>query len=334
MASGEYGASLKQLIGASVMDLYRLDSGRIVGRNPTFAGLLTKHRHLDAPLYDIIGKVTGKPAWQLIGASARERVPVYDGTLYFSDIWFKDRGIRAVVEECEEAAKSGYAGVKIKLGRGDKWMERKAGDDRDIAVTKAVREAIGPHVKLMADPNYGYRNQYEAAWRLLSAIRDVNLYWMEEIFPETVENYAQLKDKLTAAGSQTKLAAGEHMRDIHAFDPYLQPKRLMDVVQLDIRQGGFLDNAELARTAAAAGSILVPHNWASQIGVVMGLHLSRAVEAVPMAESDRSTCDVLRTDEFRFHAGAYDLPKSPGLGISIDEEAYRKKCQPQEVVIS
>ena len=64
-------------------------------------------------------------------------------TLYFSDVWFRDRGERAVVEECREAVESGYLGVRIKAGRGDRWMQRKGGDDRDIAVVRAVREAIG-----------------------------------------------------------------------------------------------------------------------------------------------------------------------------------------------
>jgi galactonate dehydratase len=186
----------------------------------------------------------------------------------------------------------------------------------------------------MADPNYGYRGRFEAAWRLLSELRDADLYWMEEIFPETVENYTQLKSKLNAAGMKTKLAAGEHLRDVHGFDPYLTPKRLMDVVQMDIRQGGFLDNAELARTAGEAGAICVPHNWASQIGFIMGLHLSRAVASVPLAECDRSTCDVLRTDGFQFRDGGYELPTTPGLGITIDEDVYSRKCKHREVIVS
>src|SRR5579863_5379137 len=207
MASAEYGAALKPLIGADVFSLYRMDSGRIVGRESSLAPLLAKNRHLDAAFYDIIGKLTGRPAWRLIGDSARERVPVYDGTLYFSDIWFRDRGIPAVVEECEEAVKSGFTGVKIKLGRGSKWMERKAGDERDIAVTKAVREAIGPKIMLMADPNYGYRGQFDAAWRLLHETRAENLYWMEEILPETMDDYSRFKSKLEEAGMKTLLAA-------------------------------------------------------------------------------------------------------------------------------
>ena len=334
MATREYAALLQPLIGADPFDLYRMESGRITGRAPAFDALLSKNRHLDAPLYDIIGKLTGKPAWALMGESVRARVPVYDGTLYFSDVWFKDRGVRAVVEEVQEAVKSGYPGIKIKLGRGDKWMERKAGDERDIAVTNAVRDAMGPDVLLMADPNYGYKGHFDAAWRLMTETRGANLYWMEEIFPETPADYTRLKEKIASAGMKTKLAAGEHMREPNQFDAYLRPKRLMDVLQMDIRQAGFVDNLAVAKRAAAAGSVAIPHNWASQIGVIMGLQLARATPAIPMAESDRSTCDVLTTEAYRFENGMMDVPDKPGLAIGIDEDVYRQKCQQGEIIVS
>jgi len=156
---------------------------------------------------------------------------------------------------------------------------------------------------LMADPNYGYRGHFDAAWRLISETRLANVYWMEEIFPETVENYTLLKNKLDSAAIKTKLAAGEHMRDAQGFEPYLKPRRLMDVLQMDIRQGGFLDSAEVARVGVEAEGTACPHNWASQIGMIMCLHLAAAVRSIPMVESDRSTCDVLVADWFKFHNG-------------------------------
>ena len=331
---GAYAAALKLLIGANPLEIYKMDEGRIVGRSPAFADLLTKHRHLDGPLFDLIGKLTDKPAWQLIGDSVRDKVPVYDGTLYFSDLWFRDRGVQAVVEECQEAVKSGYRGIKIKAGRGDKWMERKAGDDRDIEIVQAVRAAIGPDTLFMVDPNYGYRNRFDAAWRFLSETRGAKLHWMEEIFPETVPDYTRLRGKMEDAGMKTLIAAGEHVRDIGTFEPYLKPRRLMDVLQLDIRQGGFLDNAQVARMADAAGAVSIPHNWGSQIGTIMGVQLSRATKSVPMAETDRSTCDVLTADDYRFQNGAIAVPSKPGLAIGIDESVYRTKCLPSEIVVA
>ena len=328
-----YADSLKPLIGVNPLDLYQMDDGRIIGRAPAFSSLLGKNRHLDGPLYDLIGKLTDRPAWRLIAESVRDSVPIYDSTAYFSDIWFKDVGVEAVVQECQEAVKSGFRGVKIKLGRGDKWMPRKAGDDRDIAIVHAARAAIGPNTLLMADPNYGYKGQFDAAWRLVDETRTANLHWMEEIFPETVPDYQDLREKMVEGGIKTLLAAGEHIRDIRAFEPYLKPKRLMDVLQMDIRQGGFLDNLAVARMAAAAGAVAIQHNWASQIGSIMAMHLSTAVQAIPMVESDRSTCDVLVTDGIRFEHGAMVLSSKPGLGITIDEQVYKAKCKPTEIVV-
>jgi L-alanine-DL-glutamate epimerase-like enolase superfamily enzyme len=108
----------------------------------------------------------------------------------------------------------------------------------------------------------------------------------------------------------------------------------MDVLQLDIRQGGFLDNARLAKLAGEAGAVVIPHNWASQIGIIMGVQLSMAMKAVPMAESDRSTCDVLVTADYRFENGAITPPSKPGLAIGIDEDIYNAKCQPNEIIVA
>jgi D-galactarolactone cycloisomerase len=333
-ADAAYIAAARQLLGANPFELYTIANGRVTGRAPACASLLEKYRHLDGPLFDLLGKLSNRPVWQLLGASVRDRVPVYDSTIYFSDIWFKDRGIHAVTDECREAVTAGYGAIKIKLGRGDKWMDRKVGDERDIAIVEAVREAIGPHVSLMADPNYGYRGQFDAAWQLIDKTRAANLYWMEEIFPETVENYGQLRDKMAAAGIKTLLAAGEHVRDIKAFEPYLAPRRLMDVLQMDIRQGGFLDNLQVARMAAQAGALAIQHNWASQIGNLMALHLAKVNENSPMAESDRSSSEVLITDGYRFEQGAMTIPEKPGLAISIDEQVYNRMCKPSEIIIS
>ena len=204
---------LRPLIGADPMQVYRMADGRITGRAPAFAALLAKHKYLDGPLYDLIGKLSNRPAWRLIGDSVRDRVEVYDGTLYFSDVWFHDRGAKAVVEEVEEALGSGYLGVKLKLGRGYKWMAKEDGLKRDIAVIGAVRKAAGSKAKIMGDPNNGYQGDFEGAWKLLWETRDANLYWIEEIFPESVDGYTKLKAKLAAAGMKTLIADGENLGD-------------------------------------------------------------------------------------------------------------------------
>src|SRR5439155_1047891 len=104
----------------------------------------------------------------------------------------------------------------------------------------------------LADANDGFRDDRERAWRLMAETAESKLYWMEEIFPERVEEYKWLKDKMEKAGIRTLIADGESMDQPAEFGPYLKPKRLMDVLQSDIRRFGFLDNLAVTRQAVGA----------------------------------------------------------------------------------
>lgn len=325
--------AVRALVGVNPLDLYEMKDGCITGRRPVYGPLLARYRHLDGPLFDLIGKITGKPAWKLLGESVRDRVEVYDGTLYFSDIWLKDWGVGAVVEEAEEALKAGYRGIKLKIGRGSKWMEKDAGLARDIEVIRAVRKAVGKDLKVMADANDGFREDPERAWRLLSETADASVYWIEEIFPENVDQYSRLRERMQKAGLKTLIADGENLHDISAFEPYLRPARLMDVIQMDIRTGGFLDSAALARGAERAGAVSIPHNWGSTVGGLMGLQISKAVRNIPAVEDDRSRCDAIQVDGYEFRGGLYTVPEKPGLSIHINERAYDQDCKSKEVVV-
>ena len=333
-ANAEFLAAVRTLLGADPMALYSMENGRVVGRAPAYAPLLEKYKHLDGPLFDLIGKLSERPCWKLIGEAVRERVEVYDGTLYFSDVWFRDRGARAVVEEAEEAVRKGYLGIKLKIGRGSKWMEKEAGLRRDIEVINAVRKAVGPKMKILVDANNGYRNDFERAWRLLSETRPANLYWMEEIFPEDVEHYTRLRERMAQAGMKTLIADGESVGDPRQFEPYLKPKRLVDVLQMDIRRGGFLDNLEMARLAKPAGAMAVPHNWGFAGRRSDGAAPGQGGRARPAAEDDRSTCDAIIADGYSFSKGLYTVSDAPGLGLRIDEEAYTRKYRAKEVVVA
>jgi L-alanine-DL-glutamate epimerase-like enolase superfamily enzyme len=326
--------ALKTLVGADPLSLYQIEGGRITGRSPSFAGVLRSYAFLDGPMFDLIGKLTGKAAWRLIGESARDRVQTYDGTLYFSDIWFRDRGVKAVVEEAEEAMKSGYRGMKLKLGRGWKWMEPDAGFRRDVEVVHAVRQAVGRDIRIMVDVNNGFQKEPDRAWRLLAETAADDIYWLEEPFPEEVGLYTALRAKMQKAGIKTLIADGESARAIPDLVPFIEPKVLVDVLQMDIRTCGLLENAALARRAGPLGAVCVPHNWGSQLGGLMGLQLAKAVPAVAAAEDDRSTCDVLIPDGYEFRGGSYAVPDKPGLSVRVDEEVYRRKCKPSEVVVS
>jgi L-alanine-DL-glutamate epimerase-like enolase superfamily enzyme len=108
----------------------------------------------------------------------------------------------------------------------------------------------------------------------------------------------------------------------------------MDVLQLDIRRGGFLGCLDMARLGEPAGALTVPHNWGSQVGVLMGMQLSKAARSVPAAEDDRSTCDAIIAEKYVFKNGFCTLPDAPGLGIDLNEAVYRQNYQGKEIVVS
>ena len=330
----DYVAELQPLVGKNPLDLYEMSNGKIVRPSAWFAPLHAKAQYLDGPLFDLIGKLTNKPAWALLGDSVRDSVQCYDGTLYFADVMRPERGVAAVVDETEESARAGFKAVKLKLGRGWKWMERAAGDARDIEVIRAVRKALGPDILVMGDANNGYEGQFDALWRMLAGTRVDKLHWIEEPFPETLAGYGKLKDKLAEAGISTMIADGENLRYANQFEPYLHPRRLMDVLQLDIRTGGFLANREVARMGETVGAVTIPHNWASQIGHLMALHLGKAVKGVPWAEDDRSACDVIIHSGYSLGASLQKPSNEPGLGVRIDEKVYERQSKPTERVIA
>jgi D-galactarolactone cycloisomerase len=325
--------ALRTLVGADPVAAYQMEGGHITGRAQPYADTLRTYPFLDGAMFDLIGKLTGKAAWRLIGESARDRVETYDGTLYFSDVWFRDRGVKAVVEEAEEAMKAGYLGIKLKLGRGLRWMETEAGFRRDVEVVHAVRKAVGPGMRVMVDINNGFQKEPDRAWRLLQETAADNVYWLEEPFPEQVGLYTELRTKMQKGGIKTLIADGENVRQSSELTAYIEPKVLVDVLQMDIRTCGLLENAALARRAGPVGAVCIPHNWGSEVGGLMGLHLSKAVKAVPAAEDDRSTCDALIAEGYEFRGGSYALPDKPGLSLRVNEDVYRLKCKAAEVTV-
>ena len=134
-------------------------------------------------------------------------------------------------------------------------MNKDAGIERDLEVLRAARKAVGPNTWIMADDNNAYDKDFDRAWKFLRQTQDIRLHWIEEIFPETVADYTRLKELMAEAGLKTLIADGENLRETEAFEPYLKPKRLMDVLQMDIRRGGFLKCRQMAGMAEAAGGV-------------------------------------------------------------------------------
>ena len=167
------------LLGKSLDDLISLDSGA----SPQARGI-------EFALWDVLGQRAGKPVYQLLsehhGGTVQHtlQAPCYDTTLYFDDLHLDNHqaGADLIAAEAREGYERGHRAFKIKIGRGALHMPLDDGMQRDIAVIRAVRAAVGPGLPIMIDANNGY-NVNLVKW-ILTETADCDIYWLEEAFHE------------------------------------------------------------------------------------------------------------------------------------------------------
>lgn len=287
-------------------------------------GVVSPLGSADHALYDLIGKALDRPTWKVLGGFGPEWVPVYDGSVYFNDLLpeFQSRGVAHLLQGVEASLKAGHRAFKIKIGRGAKWMEPKAGFARDIEVVRAVRKLVGKDVRLMVDANNAF--DLESAEEWLDAVGE-ELYFVEELFPEQIDRNLLLKKYLKEKGRTTLVADGESADDIDDFTGLINHDAL-DVLQPDIRVFGLTRQCVLARKMAPhPGLKLAPHNWGSFLGLYMQLVLARGIPNFLIADQDPSSSDLFDTSAFLFAEGKMRVPDVPGCGLVIREDVYEKK---------
>ena len=157
---------------------------------------------VDIALWDIAGKVAGKPLYQLFGGEARP-MPAYASLLRCS-------GPDAVARSCEESLAQGYRLIKL--------------HEITVEAVKAARDAVGPGVPLMVDTNCPW--SVDEAIAMAQALRPFDMYWLEEpVWPP--EDHAGLA-KVRAAGAV--IAAGENAAGLIEF------RRAFELGALDVAQ--------------------------------------------------------------------------------------------------
>ena len=101
---------------------------------------------IDVAAWDVAAKALGVPLWQMLGGS-----PEPLDTYASEGLWLTD-DLGRLGAEAAELVGLGFRAVKMRLGR--------AREADDVAAARAVRDAIGPDIRLMADANQGCDVEY------------------------------------------------------------------------------------------------------------------------------------------------------------------------------
>ena len=208
-------------------------------------------------------------------------------------------------------------------------MERDEGFRRDVAAIRTVRETIGSEVRLMIDGNNGF--DLKEAIRLMEEVGDSNLYWAEEMFPETVEDCRVFRGVIRGKGWETLVADGEGHGATEPFVPLLKAG-VLDVVQANINRTGLTEYRRLAQTAGEYGAYVAPHSWGSQFGLFVSAHLAKATPNFLSCEVTAYVFDVFLPVGFAFRDGQYFVSEVPGFGVIVNERVYHEKYRKDEMV--
>jgi len=291
---------------ATMYNFTRFPGGLVV--NAAISGI-------EHALWDIAGQAAGLPVYMLLGGKCREKVRVYQSASG-ADPRRVAENAKALVE------KYGYTAIKMAphQGRSDAMpynaVTRIAGQR-----VRAVREALGPDVDIAVDVHAKFF-EVSRAIRLAREIEPYQPLWLEEpIRPENVDALRKL-----AAHVNIPLAAGECNYTKHEFRDILAAQAL-DVIQPDVCLcGGLLEMKKIAAMAEAAYVVVAPHNPMGPVATAVNVHFAASTPNFLILEyhpDDQPPRKDLVKEPLMVKDGYIPVPNKPGLGIELNEEAFR-----------
>jgi galactonate dehydratase len=294
---------------------------------------------IELALWDIKGKVLGVPVYELVGGPTRDHQKVYwshfisyqtnnHGVLGRSPVRSYD-DLRAFVKE---AMKSGYDSFKTNIQLpGDPFTGLSQGREgpHDQTITKTmidaayrqvsiIREEGGAGVNIALDVNQHFKA--DAHIRLAQALEPLNLMWME-LDNLDAESCRMLKD-----ATRTPICTGEQKLGPLNYYPLLE-RRAMDVMKLDLQWQGFIPARRAAAMAEHFEINIAPHNYNTHMSMFQTMNLCASVTNVKISESDPVQApwrDELVTVLPEINNGVVTIPKGPGWGTELKEDALRK----------
>jgi L-rhamnonate dehydratase len=260
---------------------------------------------LDLALWDLRGKLAGRPVCSLIGGPTQTTIKCYASMLGYS---LEPGRVR---ERARQMVECGYAAQKWFFRHGP--ADGNAGIELNVALVRTVREAVGSNIDIMFDCSMAWDPPYTT--RVLERIAEFRPYWIEEpLPPEGISNLATIRHS-----TRIPLASGEHEYTRWGFQQLLQTGAV-DVVQPDPEWcGGITETLKICALASAYGRPVFPHGHS--ISAAWNLICAQPPTVCPMLEflcNFQSLAQHFHTRYLEPVNGVMPAPDAAGLGIELD----------------
>jgi L-rhamnonate dehydratase len=267
---------------------------------------------VDLALWDLRGKIEGKPVHQLLGGTKRDRLPAY-GTIY--PMAQTPEGVRAQV-----AAGQAKNLRNFKFAADPWWLNDIGRTGRLLA---AARDQAGDDANLIVDAALSYRTSAEGL-RLFPIFREARIWFLEAPLPlDDVEGHLEMsRHGLPIGVGDLGLT---HVREfIEMMD-----RGGASICQPDISQvGGFTGIRQIAAAAYARNKRVIPHGYKTNIEIAANLHFLAAQPTVEPLEFSLSHSPLrwhTTHEHFPVEAdGCVRVPQSPGLGVTLNMETVER----------
>jgi D-arabinonate dehydratase len=257
---------------------------------------------IDIALWDLRGRLLGRPVMELLGVQSRKLRCYATGGYYR-----RGQKIDQLVSEVGKILEYGFTAVKLKVGA--------LHPREDAERVEAVRRTFGGEIDILLDANGGWSSAVEA----ISAVRrleEFSPYWIEE--PVRADNLEAMRR--VAAELDTPVATGELEATRWAFAE-LALTKAADILQPDATVcGGVGEWLRIAHMAASMDIPIAPHyNWDIHSQLCATIPNCLFIEYF-LAQDGVKVFDSLLRNPMKVVHGWIVPRQEPGFGIELNEE--------------
>jgi L-alanine-DL-glutamate epimerase-like enolase superfamily enzyme len=267
----------------------------------------TARAAIDIAIHDLLGKVTGLPAWALLGGSGKAHLTV-------SRVVSMNEP-EQMAADARRHVTDGFRTIKLKVGEKDRCL-------LDVERVATVRAAVGPDIGIKIDVNQGWQTA-DVAIEAIRRIAESNPTYIEQ--PVDWRDLDGLAEVRRTTGATIMVDEGCH-----------GPKEMQRIVELRaadlvniklMKCGGLWTAVRLNGIAETAGiRAQVGTMVESSIASAAGLHLAMALANVRTVEMGGPLMLAEDIGDIRdwYARDTIRVPDRPGLGVEPDIERIRR----------